>query len=253
MSIQRRTRTDGRTVYDVRLRDPQGRVYTRTFKTKKEAETFQAREQADRSRGVWLDPAKGEVLFADFAQRWLSSNPAKRPSAWARDEVILRRHIVPVFGSRPLVSITPTDIHRLVAAWTAVYAPRTVKRQYGVVRAIFRSAVEADVLLRSPCRGVKLPAAAHLDRHIVTADELVALAEALGPTYAPMAYLGTVLGLRWGECAGLRVGRLDFLRSTVSIAEQLTRGPHGVHVAAPPKSDAGRRTLTVPAPLMPAG
>ena len=42
-----------------------------------------------------------------------------------------------------------------------------------------------------------------------------------------MAFLGTVLGLRWGERAGLRVGRIDFRRSSVLIAEQITRGAGG--------------------------
>ena len=82
--------------------------------------------------------------------------------------------------------------------------------------------------------------APHIDRHIVTADELAGLANALGPDHGPMAYLG----------AGLRVGRLDFLRSTITVAEQISRGAHGQPVSGPPKSDAGRRTLAAPEPLM---
>jgi integrase len=66
---------------------------------------------------------------------------------------------------------------------------------------------------------------------------------------AAMAYLGAVLGLRWGECAGLRVGRVDFLRSTLFVAEQITRGPGGRHVSGPPKSQAGRRTVAMPTAL----
>lgn len=65
-----------------------------------------------------------------------------------------------------------------------------------------------------------------------------------------MAYLGAVLGLRWGECAALRVGYLDFLARTLKVAEQRTRGLGGRMVECPPKSSAGRRTLSVPAPLM---
>ena len=57
------------------------------------------------------------------------------------------------------------------------------------------------------------------------------------------------MGLRWGEVAGLRVGRLDLLAGTLTVAEQLTRGPKGVTVFGPPKSTAGRRTLTIPAVL----
>ena len=81
-------------------------------------------------------------------------------------------------------------------------------------------------------------------------EQLAALADALGEDFAPFAYLGAVLGLRWGECAGLKVGRLDFLRSTLTVAVQRTRGPGGEMVEGPPKSAAGRRTLAVPAPLM---
>jgi integrase len=129
--------------------------------------------------------------------------PGQAPSGWARDETIIRVHLLPALGSRPIASITPADVQRLVIGWTARLAPRTVRRQYGVLRAIFRAAVETDLLVRSPCRGVKLPAAPRIDRHIVTADELAAVADALGPGCGPMAYLGAVLGLRWGECAGL--------------------------------------------------
>ena len=65
-----------------------------------------------------------------------------------------------------------------------------------------------------------------------------------------MVYLGAVLGLRWGECAGLRVGRIDFLRGTLTVAEHITRGFGGASVSGPPKSHAGRRTVTVPAALL---
>jgi integrase len=54
------------------------------------------------------------------------------------------------------------------------------------------------------------------------------------------------LGLRWGEIAGLRVGRIDFLRHTVTVAEQRTRGEKGAMVNQDPKSKRGFRTFIVP-------
>jgi integrase len=86
-------------------------------------------------------------------------------------------------------------------------------------------------------------------RHVVDAQELGGIADAMGD-YGPTAYLGAVLGLRWGECAGLRVGRLDFLRSTLEVAEQLTRGSRGAMVDGAPKWQPSRRTLAVPTALM---
>jgi len=52
------------------------------------------------------------------------------------------------------------------------------------------------------------------------------------------------MGLRWGECAGLKVGRLD------RVCWQRTRGPGGVMVEDPLKSKKGIRTETAPEELM---
>lgn len=136
-----------------------------------------------------------------------------------------------------------------MTTWAVRSAPRTARRQYDTLRPILNAAVAAELIARSPCRGIRLPAVAQATRHVVNADELAALADAVG-TCGPMAYLGAVLGLRWGECAGVRVGRLDFLRSTLEVAEQFTRGPRGAMVLGPPKSQAARRTMAVPAALM---
>lgn len=249
MSIDAR-KTPGGMRYDVRLRDPAGKPYKRTFRTKREAETFTARERADRSRGAWVDPRKADTSFGEVARYWLASNPGKRPSGLARDESIVRVHLLPMLEHRPIGAVTPRDVQGLVLAWSSAAAPRTVHRQYGVLRAVLNTAVELDLIARTPCRGVKLPAIERQECHIVSAEELARLAGALGPELGPMAYLAAVLGLRWGECAGLRVGRLDFLRSTLAVAEQRTRGRAGGMVKGSPKSEAGRRTLSVPAVLM---
>lgn len=65
-----------------------------------------------------------------------------------------------------------------------------------------------------------------------------------------MIWLGAVLGLRWGGVAGLRVGHVDLLRGTVTIAEQVTRGEGGVRAIGPPKSVAARRTISLAAELV---
>ena len=59
MSVNRRVTNRG-AVYDVRLRTVDGSSYKRSFRTRREAEVFEARERADRSRGTWLDPRRAE-------------------------------------------------------------------------------------------------------------------------------------------------------------------------------------------------
>jgi integrase len=105
-----------------------------------------------------------------------------------------------------------------------------------------------DMLGRSPCRRIKLPEVTPVKRHIVSADELAGLAEAMGGVcaYGPMVYLGTVAGLRWGEVARLRVGQLDFEARTLAVTQTVVRGRGSAVAFGEPKSAASRPTLAVP-------
>ena len=54
------------------------------------------------------------------------------------------------------------------------------------------------------------------------------------------------MGLRQGECFGLTVDRVDFLRRQVRIDRQLIAARDGVPEFGPPKSKAGFRTVPMP-------
>lgn len=131
---------DRRKVYDVRLRNPEGRVYTRTFESLREAKEFEASERADRARGRWVDPRRAGAPFSEAAAVWLDANIHKRPSSIERDGAIVTTHLLPSITFRPLASIAPAEIQRLVNAWAEKQAPSTVVRQYAVLRAIFNHA-----------------------------------------------------------------------------------------------------------------
>ncbi len=119
MSIEpRRRKRDGRIVYDVRLRDPDGREYSRTFPTKKAAEAYEAKERVDRNRGAWVDPRKADTPLGELAKAWLQSNPGKTESCATKDEGIVRNHINPILGARPVGSINRRDVQSLVAGWS---------------------------------------------------------------------------------------------------------------------------------------
>ena len=244
--IQARTRKrDGRRVYDVRLRDASGREYSRTFVTKKEAEAFEAAERTARNRGTWIDPRLAAVRLDEVAKRWSVSNPSKRPGSLARDRSILDNHILPALGDRPVGSLTRADVQQLVSGWTASHAPASTVRMFAVLRAVLAFAEDSEVIPRSPCRRIRIPQPLPRTAEILDAGGLAKLANAIGGCGA-MVYLGA-FGLRWGEVAGLRVGRVDFLRLTITIDSQRTRGFKGRMVDSDPKTKAGRRpSLALP-------
>lgn len=247
--IERRTTAKGDTRYDVRLRGPDGKERCRTFRTKQQAKAFEAAEIARRNRGDWIDPAESYRTFAAVAAQWATSNPAKRPSSKARDEITLRRHLLPRFGTIAIGRVRPTDVQAWINVHAEHRAPRTVQRDFGVLRAVMRYAVANQIIGRSPCAGAKLPKAERLDRPILTAEQLSCLVHELGD-HGLMAQLGAMLGLRWGEVAALRARSFDHEDGVVRITEQVVRDERGASTLDAPKSDAGVRTLAVPAALL---
>jgi len=63
--------------------------------------------------------------------------------------------------------------------------------------------------------------------------------------YRAMVYVGGVLGLRWSEVAGLRLGRIDFERRTVQVVETMAEVEGRLSVEDV-KTRASRATLPMP-------
>ena len=109
------------------------------------------------------------------------------------------------------------------------------------------SAVEAELIARTPCRGICLPSLERVKEiRFLTPDELDRLAGAMPSEYRAMVYLTGVVGLRWSEVTGLRVGRLDLLRRKLTVTETLA-DVRGHLEFADVKTKAARRTLDIPA------
>ena len=248
MSIHKRKIKSG-IRYHVQYRDPNGRQVSKTFCTQREAIAFEAAELTRIRRREWIDPRLSEVSFSSWAKDWLECDPGKRETTKARDGIVVNLHLLPVFKSRPVHQITPMDVQKLVNAWAAGSAPNTVHRQYRTLAAIMRSAVNSDIIVKSPCRGIKLPKIHRKEARLINGDELEALGTQLGQ-FAPMAYLGALLGLRWGEVAGLRVKDLDLLNQKISVSQQVSRGMSGQPLVSQPKTQSSIRTLAMPDSLV---
>jgi integrase len=245
-----RTKTKaGDTRWAVKYRAPDGRQRERWFTSRRAAERYETTIAADVLRGLWVDPRRSTRTIADVVAQWRAANPGKRASTLAADDSALSVHVLPALGTRAVGSVTPADVQTLVNAMARRLQPRTVRRNYGVLRAVLRFAEQSDVIARTPCRGIKLPGMAPVRRPQLSPADVAKLAIELGEEHGPMAWLGAVLGLRWGEVAALRVGRVDLLKRTLAVAEAISRSSTGTPVLGPPKSDAGYRTLSVPAAL----
>jgi integrase len=216
-----------------------------TFTTKAEASRYLAVVETDMARGIFVDPRAGRVTLGEWVDEWLRGNPAKRATTRARDESVLCTHFLPSLGQRPLASLTPLDVRRVVDSMTTKVAPATVRTNVGVLAAVLNAAVEADLIARSPVRGVKLATVPPRARPTLTPEELERLADAVAGRYRALILAAGVSALRWSELVGLRVGDIDFLARRVTVTRTISE-VSGRHLVADPKSRTSSRTLSLP-------
>jgi integrase len=243
MAHIRRTDAGG---WQVRYRDPAGRERARNFKRKTDAERFSVTVETDKIRGMWADPRLAKITVSEWLPTWQASRVHLRPSTRALSESLLRNHVLPYFGDRRLGSVTPSDVQGFVAHLEEKgLAASTVRQCYLLVAGLFSSALDSDIIVRSPCRRINLPGDSKTEMRFLTAEEVNDLANVIDEPYRALVLTAAYAGCRFGELAGLKTHRLDLLRRTLSIAEALSEVRGHVRLA-PPKTSAARRQLALP-------
>ena len=237
-------RSDGR--YRARWREqPGGPQKVRHFARKRDAERFLDAIRGDLAHGMYVDPAGGRTLFQEYAERWRSVQ-VHRSGTTTQVETYLRLHAYPYLGTRQLGAIRRSDVQAWVKELTAVLAPRSVELVYRWVATIFKAAVGDRLIAASPCIGITLPKGNDAEVVPLSVSEVEAMAAAVPDRYRALIVFAAGMGLRQGECFGLTVDRVDFLRREVRVDRQLVATLRGVPEFGPPKSKAGFRTVPMP-------
>ena len=234
--------------WQVRYVDPYGKERSKNFARKVDAEKYLHTVEVQKIRGEWTDPAAGKTRFGEWAVQVDATRPNRRDSTRARDSSQLRNLILPTFDNAELGAVQPSEIR----AWIADlqdqgYAPATIAKAYQILSRAFRVAVSDGLIVRTPCREIKLPKDDRDEKRFLTASEAEHLADAIGPRYRALILTATYTGLRFGELAALRTNDLDMLRRTLRVDEQLSRQGSWRMVTGPLKSKKAYRTIGIPA------
>ncbi|MFF4229000.1 tyrosine-type recombinase/integrase [Streptomyces sp. NPDC001820] len=229
--------------------DPSGerRRAPDTFDTKTDAEVWLSQVEADLTRGDWRDPEAGAVNFKEYAVKWVS----ERGVGPTTDELyrrLLRLHILPTFGTSDLDQITPPRVREWRAERIAATgAATTVAKAYRLLKAILETAADDELIRRNPCRirGAGKEAAA--EREIATVEQVDALANAVGPRWRLVVFLGAYGPLRPEEQAELRCRDVDLDTMTIRVRKAAPELNTGKRAEGPTKSEAGKRYVVLPA------
>ena len=243
-------RKTGTTVKVVRWRarylDPNGKTPTtqieKRFKVRAEAVNWLADQLADVNRGEHVDHRDAKTPFKEVAEDWRKSLHGPRSSIEPKTrggyESILDHHLLPRFGRMRVGQITPKVVEDYLDELTLNTKPRsqqgsssrtikpgTVRNVYAVLRAVMKEAVRKKLIPVNPCsadiRMPPRPAGERSRRLVLTAQEVAALADEITPHYRLLVLTAAFTGMRAGELAGLRRGRIDLDRQRITVAEAL--------------------------------
>jgi integrase len=187
------------------------------------------------------------VSFAEWAARWQATTTNLRPNTRALHNYLLRRFLLPAFAETAMADL---DL-MVVRSWLAglerqAVSPNTVAKAYRLLARIMDTAVEAGLIVRNPCSVKGAATERAPEMRVATVTQVAALAQAIHPRFRALVLVAAYAGLRWGELVGLRIKRVDLLHQRITVAEQVTE-IDGHFTWGPPKTEAGRRTVTLPA------
>lgn len=253
MSIHTRTRMDGKPSYQVRLRRPDGTWYSKTFRTKREADAYVLSERTSHLSGTWIDPQAGSVSLSEYAHAWLKMRPNLRPRTMEQYEYLLRLRILPHLGSVSIRELNTATVRRWHSDQIARHgsSASTAAKAYRLLRTILTTAVDDELILRNPCMIKGASVERYDERPILTLEQVRQLADAIEPRYRAMVLVAVWTGLRYGEAAALCRGKISLDVGTIRVDCQLQELKDATILLGPPKTAAGRRTIAMPPHLIP--
>jgi len=188
--------------------------------------------------------------FEEAADRYLhhlEHVKRRKPSTLQDYRIMVRRHLAPYFGSKPLERIRPDDVARYITAkGRSGMAVKTVSNHLNFAHGVFAFALKHGWATSNPVAATDRPQATYLDPDIrfLNPQELEALLRAVprddvrGRTDYALYLTAAMTGLRQGELVALRWRDVDWLAGVVRVRRTYTRGEWGA-----PKSRRSSRAV----------
>ncbi|HEX2063912.1 MAG TPA: site-specific integrase [Acidimicrobiales bacterium] len=219
-------------------------VAEETFRTKRDAEQWLVDVEARLRRGDLPDVRLSRFTFGQWAHQWLATVQV-RPATKEKYASIVNNHLMPVFGPTPVNAITRSDVAAFVAAMAGRGAgDGTVANARRVLSMVLGEAVQSDALRRNPAQGVRVRRSRRQEMLFLSRDEVLSLADAIThppvrpgggehrrptyPEYGLLVRLAAETGLRAGEIAALRAGRVDVITGRIEVAESAAEVPRRI-------------------------
>lgn len=194
---------------------------------------------------------KKHMPFTEWAETWLYDYKQNevRPSTF--DSTYYRpitKHILPYFKGTVINDLTQADIKRY-SNTILNYSQSLIDKIMLCLNGIFESACDNDIIIKNPCRNIKVKSKAEKDKKRTydkaSADYLCTVDH----KYGLAIHILLRMGLRGGELCALTWNNIDLDKGIMHIVANKTK-VNGVVYVGKPKTANSTRKLPIPNDLL---
>jgi integrase len=217
---------------------PDGRRRSRSARSKAEGVAALRELLRQRDQAIPRDP--GRERLGPYLQRWLEDvRPRLAPATWKKHESIVRVHLIPALGSRPLSLLSVGEVRKYLHQ--AGGDPQSVRHHRATLRRALADALRDGLVTRNVAALAEAPKMQKAERtYLTTAQVRRIIEEARDERLWPLWVVIVTTGLRVSEALGLAWS--DVGSDTVTVRKQLAR-VDGEWVRTEPKTRRSRRTI----------
>jgi integrase len=202
-----------------------GKRYSKSFETRKEAEEFADGKQPDVRIGKGDAPPV--TTIGDFAKKYIEIRTDLSESSRREHEGALKA-LRQYFGDqRQIGKITPLDARSFISSYHKrtkkgiPLSPATVNKIIRECKRIFREALECQLISINPFTGIRQQKVGQVDWHYVSASEYQRLMNACPSLlWKGIIALAYCCGLRRGEIINLTWSDIDFEKEMLKVVRK---------------------------------
>ena len=207
--------------------------------------------------------APGRMTLSEWADKWIALLERKtddgeqkkrarkrglvNPRTVERYGDLLRLHVKPTLGARPLQQLTADEIDQLYVRLEQTLAPRTCHHVHTVLTACLSAAVRKGFIASNPANRAEAPSPGESDHgQVLDADQLKTLVQGFrGSALHPIIAAAVFTGARRNEILALRWSDLDVEKKTLRIERAIEETRAFGRTLKEPKSSRGKRTIEI--------
>jgi len=218
---------NGRKIWKGAVKDINGKLRTKNFTKRSEAEDWVADQRRARDLGENTYATNPKMTVEEFLIGWANTQYGPDQESTQRSyQSVIRNHIAPAIGKIKASELTTKTVENLFRNMHANgFGAGTIRITRAALSAAYNDAVRLGDLVRNPVRNTKMPnVTAKTTKPLPRADwEKVYLEAMKDPRMHARIEVAGMLGLRPGEALGLKWSDLNVEDCTLLVERQVQR------------------------------